>query len=100
MKTYFRALSLAALLALSGAAAAPVSQAAPVPVLRSGIIDTKIKIAVRNYADALGLSRGALTYVYDSETDFRVNQGTALIEYGYYDSVADAVYIGGVDYTY
>ncbi|PJJ60483.1 hypothetical protein [Hymenobacter chitinivorans] len=100
MKILFRTLSLTLLLAFGSAASAPVSRAASVLVLRSGVIDTQVKIAVRKYASVNSL--GTLTYVYDSETDFRVYSGSTLIEYGYadFDGFEYTVYIGGVDYTH
>lgn len=102
MKTVFRLLPLAALLVCNAPVAveAAASVSAPAPVAaRGNFIDTYVKIAVRNYASANNLPQ--VTYVYDSQTDFRVYSAGVLVEYGYADPQANGtyqVYIGGEPY--
>ncbi|UOQ53095.1 hypothetical protein [Hymenobacter cellulosivorans] len=103
MKTIGRLLPLAALLVCNAPvaveAAAPVSTSAASVAARGNFIDTYVKIAVRNYAAANNLPQ--VTYVYDSQTDFRVYSAGVLVDYGYADLQSDGtydVYIGGVLY--
>ncbi|UOQ72759.1 hypothetical protein [Hymenobacter cellulosilyticus] len=96
MKTILRVLSLTGLLVVGNGVVSQLSQAATVVVSPTNIIDTKIKVALYNYGEATGLTN--LTFQKDSQTDFRIYSNGQFIEYGYYDSSDDGVWIAGENY--
>ncbi|MBC8083635.1 MAG: hypothetical protein H7Z21_10520 [Hymenobacter sp.] len=88
MKKTLRYLPLVTLLGLLAGTlqAYPTAPTRPIVSHADNATQTKIKLAVRSYSPSA-------TFVMDSSTDFRVYEGATLVAYGYYDEVADYVYI-------